>query len=49
MQGEVYSESAADGIISQSAALKAVLTLARKAAVSGAPVLALPLGARKKW
>jgi len=33
MQGEVYSESTADGIIGQSAALKAV---------SGAPVLALP-------
>jgi formate hydrogenlyase transcriptional activator len=39
MEGGVHSEPDFDGIIGQSPVLKAVLTLARKAAVSDAPVL----------
>jgi formate hydrogenlyase transcriptional activator len=41
MQGEFHSEPDFDGIIGQSPVLKAVLALARKMAVSDAPVLIL--------
>jgi len=41
MQGEVHSEPDFDGIVGQSPALKALLTLARKVAASDAPVLIL--------
>jgi formate hydrogenlyase transcriptional activator len=41
MQGEVHAEPDFDGIIGKSPALKAVLALARKMAVSDAPVLIL--------
>jgi formate hydrogenlyase transcriptional activator len=41
VQGEVHSEPDFDGIVGQSPVLKAVLTLARKVAVSDTPVLIL--------